>query len=175
MYQHSILGCHVHCLSLCTAHYWPPSGTINHWICWLLHFHLLSCHHSCHFCCSVVSITTALLSPFIFNMIYDIKQHTCIFNYILFVLFCRNLKGWLVLIIYYKSRESIEFLCFTYCVVILRVIYCNDVTSYCLASLQLSEYHSQPALPHTCQPFLCHPGGRDFIAHQRTFWARHGV
>lgn len=49
----SIADCEV---SLCTGPYWPPSGTVNHRLCWLLHFHLLSCHHSGHFCCSLVSI-----------------------------------------------------------------------------------------------------------------------
>lgn len=46
-------------LSPCTAHCRPQGGTINHWLRWLLHFHLLPRHHSGDFCCSVVSISSS--------------------------------------------------------------------------------------------------------------------
>lgn len=67
------MGCDACCWSLCTAHHWPPSGTVNHRIRWLLHFHLLPRHHSRHFCCSVVSISGSSVNLFVF----DVTQATC--------------------------------------------------------------------------------------------------
>lgn len=124
-----------------TAHICPPDGTINHWLCWLLNFHLLSRHHSGHLCSPVVSV---------------INKHTYSLDY-------RNIQTLSVSGFTLKTQTWSDV---TWCDVMWHDVMWRDV--------QVSQYHPEPTLPHTCQLVLCPSGGWDVALDQCSFRPRHG-